>query len=83
MTTTLLALGNGSYIDPRTITAIRPLETMEDCEGGLWRARVVVTHCQGPFVFHEILYASDLTEAMSMAENFGNLVNSLRTAQPV
>jgi hypothetical protein len=61
----LLKLPNGSWVDPRTITSIRPLPTSTGFTGHLHRARVVVNHGAG--LAEEIL-ANDDADALRIAD---------------
>lgn len=72
----LLKLPGGSWVDPRTVTAIRPLPTSVD-EGGTHRARVCIHH-SGMLI--EIVTANDDQHAMQIADEFATIVNA--AAQP-
>lgn len=69
----LIKLSNGSWVDPSTITAIRPLPTETGMLGDLYRARVIIHHCGG---MTEVLTANDDEHAAQMANDLAEIVNA-------
>lgn len=73
MSKKLIKLPNGSWIDPATITAIRPLPTSSDELGGTHRARVCIHHVGG---YIEIILANDDTHAQQLADEYAYQANT-------
>lgn len=67
----LIRLANGSWIDPATVSSIRPMPTRE-AYGMLHRASVVVLHSNG--LMDTIIVTDDL-EAVSVADELASQVN--------
>lgn len=70
---TLLKLPNGNWIDPKSVTAIRPLPTSSDELIGTHRARVVIHHGAHGI---EIITANDDEHAVQIADEYAAAVNA-------
>lgn len=69
----LIKLPNGSWIDPKTITAIRPLPMEVGESGATHRARVRIDHGAHGM---EIITATDDEHAQQLADEYAALANS-------
>ena len=71
----LIKLPSGAWIDPKTITAIRPLTTTVDHENGTQRARVCIDYGSNGM---ERVQANDDDHALELADHYAELANASR-----